>query len=71
MKRFLNLFVLTQPEQRLIVILVLLLLAAAWFKHHRDLQNTIRLQPTPGASPEQTVAALQSRNMPVADENRR
>ena len=45
MKRFLNLFVLTQPEQRLIVILILLLLAGAWFKHHRDLQNAVRLQP--------------------------
>jgi hypothetical protein len=41
MKRFLNLFVLTQPEQRLIVILVLLLVAGAWFKHHRDLRNTM------------------------------
>src|SRR5437773_1121318 len=30
MKRFLNLFVLTQPEQRLIIILVLLLVGAAW-----------------------------------------
>jgi hypothetical protein len=44
MKRFLNLFVLTQPEQRLIVILVLLLVAGAWLKHHRDLQNTVRPQ---------------------------
>jgi hypothetical protein len=44
MKRFLNLFVLRQPEQRLIVILILLLVAGAWFKHHRDLQNTIRPQ---------------------------
>jgi hypothetical protein len=60
-KRFLNLFVLTQPEQRLIVILILLLVAGAWFKHHRDLQNKIRLQPTPVASPEQTVAAVYDR----------
>ena len=45
MKRFLNLFVLTQPEQRLIVILVLLLVAGAWFKHYRDLQNTMPPQP--------------------------
>jgi hypothetical protein len=45
MKRLLNLFVLTQPEQRLIVILILLLVAGAWFKHHRDSQNTARPQP--------------------------
>jgi hypothetical protein len=45
MKRLLNLFVLTQPEQRLIVILILLLVAGAWLKHHRDLQNTARPQP--------------------------
>ena len=42
MKRLLNLFVLTQPEQRLIVILILLLVGGAWFKHHRELQNTPR-----------------------------
>jgi hypothetical protein len=45
MKRFLNLFVLMQPEQRLIVILILLLVAGAWFKHHRDLQNAMPPQP--------------------------
>jgi hypothetical protein len=61
MKRFLSLFVLTQPEQRLIVILILLLVAGAWFKHHRDLQNTASPQPTPGASPEQTAAAVDNR----------
>jgi hypothetical protein len=44
MNRLLNLFVLTRPEQRLIVILILLLVAGAWFKHHRDLQNTVRPQ---------------------------
>jgi hypothetical protein len=49
MKRFLNLFVLTQPEQRLIVILILLLVAGAWFKHRRDLQNTVLPSPTPSA----------------------
>ncbi|HEV2803299.1 MAG TPA: hypothetical protein VGW57_00075 [Chthoniobacterales bacterium] len=47
MKRFLNLFVLTQPEQRLIIVVILLLLAAAWFKHHHDLQNTVLPAPTP------------------------
>ena len=47
MKRFLNLFVLTQPEQRLIVILILLLVAGAWFKHYRDLQNSLRSLPKP------------------------
>jgi hypothetical protein len=45
MKRFLNLFVLMQSEQRLIIVLILLLVAGAWFKHHRDLQNTVRPQP--------------------------
>jgi hypothetical protein len=58
MKRFLNLFVLTQPEQRLIIILVLLLVGAAWLKHHRDSQNS--LNPT-----------LQSRNTTVSDESGR
>ena len=47
MKRFFNLFVLTQPEQRLVIVLVLLLAAGAWFKHYRDLQNTVRPQPNP------------------------
>jgi hypothetical protein len=61
MKRFLNLFVLTQPEQRLIVVLIVLLVAGAWIKHHRDLQNTISPHPTPNASPEQTVAAVYDR----------
>jgi hypothetical protein len=50
MKRFFNLFVLTQPEQRLIIVLVLLLVAGAWFKHHRDLNNSVRPQPTPATS---------------------
>ncbi len=50
MKRFVNIFVLTQPEQRLIIILVLLLVAGAWFKHHLDLNNTVRPQPSPSAS---------------------
>ena len=58
MKRFFNLFVLTQAEQRLIIVLILLLVAGAWFKHHRDSQNTLR-------------RPLQSRNMTVTDEHRR
>ena len=58
MKRFLNLFVLTQAEQRLIIILVLLLVAGAWLKHHYDSQNTLR---TP----------LHSRDATVTDESRR
>ncbi len=61
MKRLLNLFVLTQPEQRLIVILILLLVAGAWLKHHRELQNTVMPRPTPSASPEQTEAAVYDR----------
>jgi len=53
-----QLFVLTRPEQRLIIILVLLLVAGAWYKHHRDSQVT----PRP---------SLQSRDVPVTDEGRR
>lgn len=40
-----QIFVLTGPEQRLIIVLILLLVVAAWYKHHRDLQNTARPQP--------------------------
>lgn len=58
MKRFFNLFVLTQPEQRLIVVLILLLVAGAWFKHHPDLNNTVRPQPTPAMSPTPQGAAI-------------
>ena len=58
MKRFFNLFVLTQAEQRLIIVLILLLVAGAWFKHHRDSQNTLR-------------PPLQSRDVTVTDEHRR
>jgi hypothetical protein len=50
-KRFFNLFVLTPPEQRIVIVLVLLLVLGAWYKHHLDLQNTIPVQPTPSASP--------------------
>jgi hypothetical protein len=50
-KRFLDIFVLTLPEQRLIIVLVLLLVGGVLFKHHRDLQNTLRPQPSPSASP--------------------
>ena len=47
MKRFLNLFVLTHPEQRLIIVLVLLLVAGAWFKHHRDVETTLQSRNVP------------------------
>ena len=47
-----HLFVLTRPEQRLIIVLILLFVAGAWYKHHRE-------------------TALQSRDVPVADESRR
>jgi len=57
MRRLLNLFVLTQPEQRLIVILILVLVGAALFKHHRDTQNTLK--------------PLQSGDTTVSDESRR
>jgi hypothetical protein len=50
-KRLFSLFVLTPAEQRLIILLVLLLVAAAWYKHQRDLNYTIRPQPTPAVSP--------------------
>jgi hypothetical protein len=58
MKRFFNLFVLTQPEQRLIIVLILLLVAGAWFKHHRDLNNTVRPQATPSTSPTPQEVAI-------------
>jgi len=50
MKRFFGLFVLTPAEQRVVIVLALLLVLGAWYKHHRDLQNTLPIQPTPGAS---------------------
>lgn len=31
-----QLFVLTRPEQRLIIVLILLLATGAWYKHQRD-----------------------------------
>jgi hypothetical protein len=49
-KRVFKLFVLTPPEQRVVIVLVLLLVLGAWYKHHRDLQNILRVQPTPTAS---------------------
>ena len=42
-----NLFILTRPEQRLIIILVLLLVAGAWFKHHRDAQISLQSRDVP------------------------
>jgi len=57
MKRFFNLFVLTQAEHRLIIVLILLLVTGAWLKHHRDSQNNLR--------------PLQSRDVSVTDESRR
>ena len=50
MKRFLNVFVLTRPEQRLIIVAIVMVVAAAWFKHYRDLQETVRPQPATSAS---------------------
>jgi hypothetical protein len=57
-KRFFNLFVLTSAEQRLIILLVLLLVAAAWYKHQRDLNYSVPLQPTPSMSPEPQGTAV-------------
>jgi len=50
-KRFFNLLVLTQPEQRLVIVLVLLMVAGAWYQHHRNSTYSITPQPTPTASP--------------------
>jgi hypothetical protein len=58
MKRFFNLFVLTQPEQRLVIVLVLLLVAGAWFKHYRDSNYSAPPQPAPSASPTPQGAAV-------------
>ena len=54
MKRLPNIFALTLPEQRLIIVLVLLLVAGAWYKHHRDLQNTFRPPLKPQEAAEST-----------------
>jgi hypothetical protein len=51
MKRFFNLLVLTQPEQRLVIVLVLLLVAGAWCQHYRNTDIPVAPQPTPTASP--------------------
>jgi hypothetical protein len=42
-----SVFVLTRPEQRLIIILVLLLVAGAWVKHHRDTQTNLQSRNVP------------------------
>jgi hypothetical protein len=57
-KRFLNLFVLTPTEQRLVILLVLLLVATTWYKHHRDLNYSVPLQPAPSMSPEAQGTAV-------------
>jgi hypothetical protein len=57
-KRIFNVFVLTSAEQRLIILLVLLLVAAAWFKHQRDMNYSVPLQPTPSMSPEPQGTAV-------------
>jgi hypothetical protein len=57
-KRFFHLFVLTRPEQRLIIVLVLLLVGGAWYKHHRDLNYSVPPQPAPNASPTPQGAAI-------------
>ncbi len=45
-----NLFVLTRPEQRLIIVLVLLLVAGAWFKKHREAQTNLQPRNVPVAN---------------------
>jgi hypothetical protein len=57
-KHIFHLFVLTSPEQRLIILLVLLLVAAAWSKHQRDLNYSVPLQTAPGMSPEPQGTAV-------------
>ena len=54
MKRLFAVFALTTAEQRLVVFVVLLLVAGAWYKHHRDLSDTMRPQTTPTVSPSPT-----------------
>ena len=51
MKRFLKLFVLTPPEQRLVIVLVVLLVIGAWYKHHRELADTVRPNPAALSTP--------------------
>ncbi|PZR71156.1 MAG: hypothetical protein DLM73_16315 [Chthoniobacterales bacterium] len=58
MKRLFGIFVLTVPEQRLVIFVVLLLVAGAWLKHQRDLHYSPRPQPTPGMSPSPQGAAV-------------
>jgi hypothetical protein len=58
MKRFFGVFVLMPAEQRLIILVILLLVAVAWFKHQRNLENAIRLPPTPGISATPQGAAV-------------
>ncbi len=58
MKRFFNVFALTHPEQRLIIVLILLLVAGAWYKHHRDMQDTLPPPQAPSASPTPQGAAV-------------
>lgn len=58
MKRVFAMFVLTPREQRLVIVLILLLATGAWYKHHRDIQNTLPSAPTPSASPTPQGAAV-------------
>jgi hypothetical protein len=55
-KRLFAIFILTPAEQRLVIFVVLLLVAGAWYKHHRDLENSVL--PTPSASPSPQGAAV-------------
>jgi hypothetical protein len=58
MKGMWKLFVLTHPEQRLVIVLVLLLVAGAWFKHHRDLKDALPPStPTPSSSPQEAAVS--------------
>jgi hypothetical protein len=57
-KRFLNLFVLTTPEQRLVIVLILLLVGGAWFKHHRDSRYSASPSQAPGVSPSPQGSAI-------------
>ena len=58
MKRLAGIFILTRPEQRLVIFVVLLLVAFAWCKHRGDWQNTLPVPQTLGASPTPQGAAI-------------
>ncbi len=61
MKRLFGIFVLTVPEQRLVIFVILLLVAGAWVKHQRDLKGNAAPEFT-AASPSPTPTLASSPN---------